>query len=113
MDITLAQLLENADNDGIRDYFFQLEMEYYNNDMADIIIDLGVGIKNYDCLVDSLGIENAALSTEFFTDDKAMYTINTYKTDTANLYFVRTEEFALDDGYDVTNQLKFTVLEKE
>ena len=110
MDIILEQLLEKADIDGLKDYFFQKEMEYYNNDMSDIVIDLGVNIKNYDCLVESLGIADDACSVDFFTDDKAMYAIKAYKTNTYNLYFVRTEEFGLDDGYGVVNQLKFTNL---
>ena len=108
MDEKLTILLENQDVDGIKEYFFEKEMEHYNSDMADVVIALDRDIPNYDCLVDSIGIETATLSTELFTDEKAMYCINIHKTDVYNLYFIRTEEFGLDDGYDVVNQLKFT-----
>lgn len=111
MDKQLEILLKNNDSDGIKDFFFEKEMEFYNGDMADIIIRLNTDIPNYDCLVDTIGIANEYLSTELFTDDKAMYCINTYPTDTSNLYFVRKEEFGLDDGYAVVNQLIFTNLE--
>lgn len=108
MDARLKTLLENRDTDGIKEYFFEKEMEYYNGDMADIAIELDMNIPNYDCLVDSIGIADKYMSTELFTDDKAMYCINTYPTDIYSLYFIRTEEFGLDDGYGAVNELKFT-----
>ena len=108
MDEKLMALLEAADADGIKDYIFEKEMEFYNKDMQTITITLGLAIPNYDCLVDSIGIADKYMSTELFTDDKAMYCINTYPTDIYSLYFIRTEEFGLDDGYGAVNELKFT-----
>lgn len=113
MDKKLAELLEKRDTDGIKQYFFEKEMEFYNNDMRDIIISLDMDIPGYDCLVDSIGIAEEYLFTTLFTDDKAMYCINTYPTDTTFLYFIRKEEFGLDDGYGAENMLKFTAVPAE
>lgn len=108
MDDRLKALLTNYDINGIKDYFLDVEMQYYDNDMTEIIIDLNSSIPQYDCLVESIGIENKSIATDLYADDKAMYSINTYKTDIHDLYFITKEEFGLDDGYGVTNELKFT-----
>ncbi len=108
MDEKLRQLLENCDIGGIKDYFSEKEMEYYENDLSDTVISLESDIPQYDCLVESLGIDNKTISADLFTDNKAMYSINAYKTDIPELYFIVTEEFGLDDGYCVVNELRFT-----
>jgi len=108
MDAKLRELLENCDISGIRDYFAEKEMEYYENDLQDVIISLESDIPQYDCLVESLGIDNKTISGDLFTDNKAMYSVNAYKTDVPELYFIVTEEFGLDDGYGVVNELRFT-----
>lgn len=108
MDMTLRKLLENCDTGGIRDYFAEKEMQYYEEDLCDITFSLEGDIPRYDCLVESLGIDNHAISSDLFSDEKAMYSINVYKTDIPELYFIVTEEFGLDDGYGVVNELRFT-----
>ncbi len=108
MDEKLRELLERSDIHGIRDYMFEKEMEYYANDLEDMIITLDTVIPEYDILVESLAIENVTVSADLFSDDKAMYSINAYRTNIPECYFIVTEEFALDDGYEVYNELKFT-----
>lgn len=108
MDSKLRDLLINCDIAGIRDYMFEKEMEYYANDLQDLVITLDTIIPEYDILVESLGIENVTISADLFSDDKAMYSINAYRTNIPECYFIVTEEFGLDDGYGVYNELKFT-----
>ncbi|MBR6801922.1 MAG: hypothetical protein IKM61_09245 [Eubacteriaceae bacterium] len=108
MDAKLRALLVNCDIGGIRDYFAEKEMEYYECDLQDIVVSLESDIPQYDCLVESLGIDNRTISADLFTDNKAMYSINAYTTDVPELYFIVTEEFGLDDGYGVVNELRFT-----
>ena len=108
MDERLTELLEHNDIDGIKDYMFRKEMEYYEGDMSDLVIPLASSIPQYDCLVESIGIENVTLSADLYSDEKAMYSINTYRTAIPELYFIVTEEFGLDDGYGLTNELRFT-----
>jgi len=57
--------------------------------------------------LDDFNMALEAIDT-LYADDKAMYSINTYKTDIHDLYFITKEEFGLDDGYGVTNELRFT-----
>ena len=108
MDEKLMALLEAADTVGIKDYIFEKEMEFYNKDMQTITITLGLAIPNYDCLVDCIGLENQVMSIDMYSDEKAMYSINTHRTAVTYLYFIRKEEFGLDDGYGVINRLIFS-----
>ncbi len=108
MDSKLKELLIDCDTDGIRDYMFEKEMEYYENDLEDMVITLDTVIPQYDILVESLGIENVSISADLFSDEKAMYSINAYRTNIPECYFIVTEEFGLDDGYEVYNEFKFT-----
>ena len=68
-----AEFIENNDIDGIKDYMFQKEMQYYEWDMSDLVIPLAGSV---DCPLESLGLRKSPYSN-FYSDVNVMCGINT------------------------------------
>lgn len=103
-------LLDKCDYDEIKDYLLEKELEFYNNDLKDLILYSGFSIPNYNKLMDILEINDLEPPTfsDIFTDEIMVNNINVYKTNVYNLYFIRKEQFGLRDEDAAINELIFT-----
>ena len=103
-------LLDKCDYDEIKDYLLEKELEFYNNDLKDLVLYSGFSIPNYNKLMDILEIDDLEppIFSDIFTDEIMVNNINVYKTNVYNLYFVRKEQFGLRDEDAAINELVFT-----
>ena len=103
-------LLDKCDYDEIKDYLLEKELEFYNNDLKDLVLYSGFSIPNYNKLMDILEIDDLEppIFSDIFTDEIMVNNINIYKTNVYNLYFVRKEQFGLRDEDATINELVFT-----
>ena len=103
-------LLNTCNYEEIKDYILEKELQFYENDMIDIILSLGFSIPNYNKLMDILDINDndSPIYSEIFTDEVLVNSISIYKTNVYNLYFVRKEQFGLRDEDAVISDLVFT-----
>ena len=103
-------LLDKCDYDEIKDYLLEKELEFYENDLKDIILYSGFSIPNYNKLMDILEIDDLdpPVFSDIFTDEIMVNSINVYKTNVYNLYFIRKEQFGLRDEDAAINELVFT-----
>lgn len=103
-------LLDKCDYDDIKDYLLEKELEFYENDLNDIVIYSGFNIPNYNKLMDILEIDDLEppVFSDIFTDEIMVNSINVYKTNVYNLYFIRKEQFGLRDEDAAISELVFT-----
>lgn len=103
-------LLDKCDYDDIKDYLLEKELEFYENDLNDIVIYSGFNIPNYNKLMDILEIDDLEppVFSDIFTDEIVVNSINVYKTNVYNLYFIRKEQFGLRDEDAAISELVFT-----
>ena len=103
-------LLNTCNYEEIKDYILEKELQFYENDMVDIVLSLGFTIPNYNKLMDILEINDndSPIYSEIFTDEVLVNSISIYKTNVYNLYFVRKEQFGLRDEDAVISDLVFT-----
>ena len=103
-------LLDKCDYDEIKDYLLEKELEFYNNDLKDLVLYSGFSVPNYNKLMDILEINDLEPPTfsDIFTDEIMVNSINVYKTNVYNLYFIRKEQFGLRDEDAAINELIFT-----
>lgn len=105
-----STLLDKCDYDEIKDFLLEKELEFYNNDLKDLILYSGFSIPNYNKLMDILEINDLEppIFSDIFTDEIMVNSINVYKTNVYNLYFIRKEQFGLRDEDAAINELIFT-----
>ena len=103
-------LLNACNYEEIKDYILEKELQFYENDMVDIVLSLGFTIPNYNKLMEILEINDndSPIYSEIFTDEVLVNSISIYKTNVYNLYFVRKEQFGLRDEDAVISDLVFT-----
>ena len=103
-------LLDKCDYDEIKDYLLEKELEFYNNDLKDLVLYSGFSIPNYNKLMDILEIDDLEppIFSDIFTDEIMVNNINIYKINVYNLYFIRKEQFGLRDEDAAINELVFT-----
>ena len=103
-------LLDKCDYDEIKDFLLKKELEFYNNDLKDLILYSGFSVPNYNKLMDILEINDLdpPVFSDIFTDEIMVNNINIYKTNVYNLYFIRKEQFGLRDEDAARNELIFT-----
>ena len=103
-------LLNTFNYEEIKDYILEKELQFYENDMVDIVLSLGFTIPNYNKLMEILEINDndSPIYSEIFTDEVLVNSISIYKTNVYNLYFVRKEQFGLRDEDAVISDLVFT-----
>ena len=112
----LIKILRDYDNDDIiKDFLLDKELEFYNNDMKDIIISLGFYIPNYNILTSLLEIYDSVdpTETEMFANGPITNVINIYHTNISYLYLVRREQFGLRDEDAIITELVFSNNTKE
>lgn len=103
-------LLDKCDYDEIKDFLLEKELEFYNNDLKNLVLYSGFSIPNYNKLMDILEINDLEppIFSDIFTDEIMVNSINVYKTNVYNLYFIRKEQFGLRDEDAAINELIFT-----
>lgn len=106
----ILDLLNKCDYDEIKDFLLKKELEFYNNDLKDLILYSGFSVPNYNKLMDILEINDLdpPVFSDIFTDEIMVNNINIYKTNVYNLYFIRKEQFGLRDEDAAINELIFT-----
>lgn len=106
----ILDLLNKCDYDEIKDFLLEKELEFYNNDLKDLVLYSGFSIPNYNKLMDILEINDLEppIFSDIFTDEIMVNNINVYKTNVYNLYFIRKEQFGLRDEDAAINELIFT-----
>ena len=106
----ILELLNKCDYDEIKDYLLEKELEFYNNDLKDLVLYSGFSVPNYNKLMDILEINDfePPIFSDIFTDEIMVNSINVYKTNVYNLYFIRKEQFGLRDEDAAINELIFT-----
>ena len=106
----ILDLLNKCDYDEIKNFLLEKELEFYNNDLKDLILYSGFSIPNYNKLMDILEINDLEppIFSDIFTDEIMVNSINIYKTNVYNLYFIRKEQFGLRDEDAAINELIFT-----
>lgn len=106
----ILDLLNKCDYDEIKDFLLKKELEFYNNDLKDLVLYSGFSIPNYNKLMDILEIDDLEppIFSDIFTDEIMVNNINVYKTNVYNLYFIRKEQFGLRDEDAAINELIFT-----
>ena len=110
------EILRDYDNDDIiKDFLLDKELEFYNNDMKDIIISLGFYVPNYNILTSLLEIHDNVepAETEMFANGPITNVINLYHTNINYLYLVRREQFGLRDEDAIITELVFSNNTKE
>lgn len=110
------KILKDYDNDDIiKDFLLDKELEFYNNDMKDIIISLGFYVPNYNILTSLLEIHDNVnpTETEMFANGPITNVINLYHTNISYLYLVRREQFGLRDEDAIITELVFSNNTKE
>ena len=103
-------LLNTCNYEEVKYFILEKELQFYENDMVDIVLSLGFSIPNYNKLMDILDINDndSPIYSEIFTDEVLVNSISIYKTNVYNLYFVRKEQFGLRDEDAVISDLVFT-----
>ena len=103
-------ILNTCNYEEVKDFILEKELQFYENDMVDIVLSLGFSIPNYNKLMDILDINDndSPIYSEIFTDEVLVNSISIYKTNVYNLYFVRKEQFGLRDEDAVISDLVFT-----
>ena len=73
-------LLDKCDYDEIKDYLLEKELEFYNNDLKDLVLYSGFSIPNYNKLMDILEIDDLEppIFSDIFTDEIMVNNINIY-----------------------------------
>ena len=106
----ILDLLNKCDYDEIKDFLLEKELEFYNNDLKDLVLYSGFSVPNYNKLMDILEINDfePPIFSDIFTDEIMVNSINVYKTNVYNLYFIRKEQFGLRDEDAAINELIFT-----
>lgn len=106
----ILDLLNKCDYDEIKDFLLEKELEFYNNDLKNLVLYSGFSIPNYNKLMDILEINDLEppIFSDIFTDEIMVNSINVYKTNVYNLYFIRKEQFGLRDEDAAINELIFT-----
>lgn len=106
----ILDLLNKCDYDEIKDFLLEKELEFYNSDLKDLILYSGFSVPNYNKLMDILEINDfePPIFSDIFTDEIMVNSINIYKTNVYNLYFIRKEQFGLRDEDAAINELIFT-----
>lgn len=106
----ILDLLNKCDYDEIKDFLLEKELEFYNNDLKNLVLYSGFSIPNYNKLMDILEINDLEppIFSDIFTDEIMVNSINIYKTNVYNLYFIRKEQFGLRDEDAAINELIFT-----
>ena len=106
----ILDLLNKCDYDEIKDFLLKKELEFYNNDLKDLVLYSGFSVPNYNKLMDILEINDLdpPVFSDIFTDEIMVNSINIYKTNVYNLYFIRKEQFGLRDEDAAINELIFT-----
>ena len=106
----ILELLNKCDYDEIKDFLLEKELEFYNNDLKNLVLYSGFSIPNYNKLMDILEINDLEppIFSDIFTDEIMVNSINIYKTNVYNLYFIRKEQFGLRDEDAAINELIFT-----
>ena len=106
----ILDLLNKCDYDKIKDYLLEKELEFYNNDLKDLVLYFGFSVPNYNKLMDIIEINDLdpPVFSDIFTDEIMVNNINIYKTNVYNLYFIRKEQFGLRDEDAAINELIFT-----
>ena len=106
----ILDLLNKCDYDEIKDFLLEKELEFYNNDLKDLVLYSGFSIPNYNKLMDILEINDLEppIFSDIFTDEIMVNNINIYKTNVYNLYFIRKEQFGLRNEDAAINELIFT-----
>ena len=106
----ILDLLNKCDYDEIKDFLLKKELEFYNNDLKDLVLYSGFSVPNYNKLMDILEINDLdpPVFSDIFTDEIMVNNINIYKTNVYNLYFIRKEQFGLRDEDAAINELIFT-----
>ena len=106
----ILDLLNKCDYDEIKDFLLEKELEFYNNDLKDLILYSGFSVPNCNKLMDILEINDfePPIFSDIFTDEIMVNSINVYKTNVYNLYFIRKEQFGLRDEDAAINELIFT-----
>lgn len=106
----ILDLLNKCDYDEIKDFLLEKKLEFYNNDLKDLILYSGFSVPNYNKLMDILEINDfePPIFSDIFTDEIMVNSINVYKTNVYNLYFIRKEQFGLRDEDAAINELIFT-----
>lgn len=106
----ILDLLNKCDYDEIKDFLLEKELEFYNNDLKDLVLYSGFSVPNYNKLMDILEINDLdpPVFSDIFTDEIIVNNINIYKTNVYNLYFIRKEQFGLRDEDAAINELIFT-----
>ena len=110
------EILRDYDNDDIiQDFLLDKELEFYNNDMKDVIISLGFYVPNYNILTSLLEIHDNVepAETEMFANGPITNVINLYHTNINYLYLVRREQFGLRDEDAIITELVFSNNTKE
>ena len=110
------KILKDYDNDDIiKDFLLDKELEFYNNDMKDIIISLGFYVPNYNILTSLLEIHDNVnpTETEMSANGPITNVINLYHTNISYLYLVRREQFGLRDEDAIITELVFSNNTKE
>lgn len=110
MTFEFTTLLNKCDYDEIKDYLLEKELEFYDNDLKDLLLYSDFSIPNYNKLMDILEINDIEppIFSDIFTDEIMVNSINVYKTNVYNLYFIRKEQFGLRDEDAAINELIFT-----
>lgn len=105
-----STLLDKCDYDEIKDFLLEKELEFYNNDLKNLVLYSRFSIPNYNKLMDILEINDLEppIFSDIFTDEIMVNSINVYKTNVYNLYFIRKEQFGLRDEDAAINELIFT-----
>ncbi len=105
-----STLLDKCDYDEIKDFLLEKELEFYNNNLKNLVLYSGFSIPNYNKLMDILEINDLEppIFSDIFTDEIMVNSINVYKTNVYNLYFIRKEQFGLRDEDAAINELIFT-----
>ena len=110
------KILRDYDNDDIiKDFLLDKELEFYNNVMIDVIISLGFYVPNYNILTSLLEIHDNVnpAETEMFANGPITNVINLYHTNISYLYLVRREQFGLRDEDAIITELVFSNNTKE
>lgn len=110
MDDFIKILKDYKNDDIIKDFLLDKELEFYNNDMKDIIISLGFCVPNYNILTSLLEVHDNVdpIETEMFANGPITNVINLYNTNISYLYLVRKEQFGLRDEDAIITELVFS-----
>lgn len=106
----IQKILENWQEEELKDLLAEKEIEFYEGDTKDISLLLGYAIPNYNQLTELLGItdQKEAIYTEMFGNGPISNKIDAYQTNIDSLYFIRKEQYGLRDEDAMLCKLVFT-----